>query len=817
MLRSLLALMGALIVILPSIARAEPKPEFLHGYALGHAYLRNQWTMVKLRVANQGDEATDLDAILTVRKRLHAVKYSKSFHLPPKCERTVWFYGQLGENQSYPVELINQNGAKVAEGAEWSNVLTSNRLLTLRMDDDEVLPSMAMYLGHRKGYRQDPDKDEESGFGGVGRGPLQGAIRRTATLSTRLPAFPDYWAGLDSISAVALGELAHKNWRPRQIRALKTWMRSGGVLLVFPGEHYERLEGSRLEELLPVQIFGSRRQNKLSLRGDRGNWDISLEDYVHVLETEKTDGDTVLTNGELPMVVEKRYGLGAIYFFAFPGPALDQWENRGTFLARLLRTHERLKPLSQTGLLEKGPEMLDEVAGAEVAPRSFVVYTLGGFFVLALVSLLTAHWVRRTELAWAVIVPAGVVVALISYRVGGSYREKVGFSLNEIAILSSSSESPLAFRSAILGLHTEETLRGEFVAGRQGVLFTSIARSEKEGGEFTTDFIEVSPRFRAKNMEIQAGAFPRYVVDSLVGVDEGLKAELQLGPDGLSGTVANRSNLNLDHCMMAINSYPFTSGQMQSLNPGSSVNVRLNAETMKSRGDFTTEVLLGTTSRTRKRIIKHLFTPIPTQPFNPWTRRLFLLGWPDRDFISESLEGTGKGNLTKRSISLMCVEATVKPAEAGQKVRIPRAFSIPALRPGRSPTAFRLTSYLGQTMPPETGLLFYLPPFASNVDVERATLHLQLDAYGQAVTVNGVDQETGEKVRLARLENPTGRRKISIPQAGRFQDNQHGMLVLDLTTEGLGQSGESTGQVTAVGGASWGMQSASVTLEGTAR
>lgn len=808
--------LSVLILAVSSVAWAEPQPEFLHGYTLGHAYLENQWTMVKLRVANTGDEPIDLNAVLTVRKQLHAVKYSKPFYLPARCERTVWFFGQLGRNQNYPVELQTRDGARVAEGAEWSNVLTSNRLLALRMDDDEMLPSMAMYLGQRRGYREKPGEEGEGGGPGVSQvGPLRGAIRRTATLSTRLPSFPDYWAGLDSISAVALGKLDHEDWRPRQIQALKTWLRSGGVLLAFPGQHYEGLAGSRLEELMPVNVFGSHRRKSLRLQGDRGAWDVPLEDYVHVLEMESEAGETILSDGELPMVVKKRYGLGAIYFFAFPGPALDQWEDRGTFLARILRTHERLKPLAQTGLLEKGPLMLDDVAGAEVAPRSFVVWSLGSFFVVAAISLLVAHLKGRTELAWVVIVPVGVGIALFSYHVGGQYREKVGLSINEIGLLSTSSDSPLAFRSAILGIHTLDTLEGEFVAGRQGVLFTSIARIKGEGGEFTTDFIEVSPTFRAKNLKIEAGAFPRYVVDSLVGLDQGVTAELQLGPEGLTGTVVNNTSMQLNNCMMAMNSYPFTQDQLVSLSPGQSSEVTLNETTMKSRGDFTTDALLGSASRTRKRIIEHLFTPLQTQPFNPWTERLFLLGWPEKNFISETLVGIGQEKLKPRSTALLCVEAVVHPAEAGQRVKIPRAFSIPRIRPGRSQTAFRLSSFLGQTMPPQTGLLFYLPPFASNVRLQRGQINLLLEAHGYEVTVRGVDQDTGEKVVLDTLPNPMGRKTIEISDASRFQDRKHALLVLEIQAGPILKPGQTVPSGRAAS-RSWGLQGASVTLEGVA-
>jgi hypothetical protein len=292
-------------------------------------------------------------------------------------------------------------------------------------------------------------------------------------------------------------------------------------------------------------------------------------------------------------------------------------------------------------------------------------------------------------------------------------------------------------------------------------------------------------------------------------------AELQLGPKGLTGTVANKTSMELKNCLMAINSYPFTQDQFVTLSPGESTEVTLNETTMKSRGDFTTDVLLGSASRTRKRIIEHLFTPLPTQPLNPWTRRLFFLGWPERSFISETLLGTGEQEPIVRSTSLLCVESIVRPAKPGEQVRIPRAFSIPALRPGRSTTAFRLSNFLGNTMPPQTGLLFYLPAFASNVRLARGDMHLLLDAYGYQITVRGVDQKSGERIDLEVLKNPSGRRTVEIPDASRFQDRMHGLLVLDLEARPILQPGEQSPTSPSTT-ASWGLQEASVSLEGVA-
>ncbi|MFP4176338.1 MAG: hypothetical protein ACLFT2_03855 [Candidatus Brocadiia bacterium] len=792
--------------------RADPEPEYIHGHTLGHAYLKQHWSKVLMNVSNPGEQGARLNSVLTVRDRLKSVKYSRPFYMPPGSERQVWFYAQLGDQKSYPVTLFDDQSKEISEGGQQSNVLSDGRMLILRIDQEEVLPSMAMYLGQREGYRKDPE-EEKSDWS-----PLSGSVRRTATLSTRQPDFPDYWAGLDSMSAVALGEVNHADWRPSQVNALRTWLHSGGVLLIFPGDNYRSLEGSPLEPFLPVEIYGSYQDNNVRLEGDQGEWEIQTEDYARIVESEVVDGRTLFRDGDLPMVVEKKVGLGSVYFIAVPGKVIDQWDARSMFLTQLLRGQERLKPMAQTGLLEKGPKMLDEVAGAEVAPRSFVVWTLGGFLLFAALTLGVAHWRHRNELAWVVIIPVGIVLAIVVYQVGRAYRRQVGSSINEIAVLSAGSGSPLAFRSAILGIHTERKLRCDFEAGEQGALFTSLETEEGDrGGEFTTRFIEVSPRFKARDMQIESGAFPRFVVDSVVDLEGGISADLQLGPDGVEGTITNNSPLNLEQGLMAINGYPFTPRSVESLSSGKSAEVVLDSRTMKSQGDFTTDAVLGSTSLTRKRIVEHLFSPPRTQPFSPWRDRLFLLAWPDRHFISETLHGAGE-DMVKRSQSLLCVETTISPAPPGEKVRLPHAFSTPAIRPGDGDKTFRLAQFLGETMPPKSGLMFYLPPFAWNVEINSAELMLLLDAYGYEIIIRGQNMDTGETVELARMENPDGRRRIEIPRASRFQDKERGTLMLQIEARPIDDGSDSAQSASQPQGQdAWSLREATVSVEGTAR
>ncbi len=778
-------------------AAADPSVNVLDASTLSKVYTREQWSMVLVDLENSGDEPTKLDVVLSVRKGLHEVNYVKRVYLPARCRRLAWFPAQLGPQKSYPLKLLNLAGGEVASSTELSYPLPWQRLLILTIDDRGVLPRLKLYVTEREAHQRKP------GVGG-------GAVRLTSTASTRLPDFPDRWAGLDSMSVVAMGPLDHEQWRPSQVDALVAWLESGGVLLFFPGTDIESLKGSRVEKLLPVRVFGSRKQNHLTLQDSLNRWEVPLKDYGDVLEVEVRQGETILRSGELPMVVRRRMGMGAIYFFAFPGSALDQWKQRGPLLARVLRSHERLKPFSQSGLADKGPEMLDDVAGAEVAPPSFVVITLGIFSIIVVLSLLVTRWRGRSEVAWAVIIPVGLVIAVIAYRVGVSYRKKVGLSLNEIAVLSTSSASSRAFKSAVLGIHTEKNLKGELVATCPNTLFTANTHGAREGGKVSREFLEVGPVLRLTNLRISGGDFPRYVVDSILDLGGSVVADLQLGEGGISGTITNNTPMELRNCLCAVNSYPYLVGD---LSPGQSVRVRFSDDNVKSKADFTAEAVLGSRSRTRKLIITNLFKTDQEHVFAPWAQRLFMLGWADRGFACEELLGVRGKDVTRRSISVLCVEVLVRPATAGTAVHIPRAFCTAALRPVGSFGTFGLSSLVATAMPTRAELHFYLPEFASNVEVSEAELHISARAPGYTLVVRGRDQQAGGAIELARWENPAGRESILIEGARRFQHTAKRALVLEL--EVIPVERESAGPAKQPPG--WSLREASVALRGIAR
>ena len=597
--------------------------------------------------------------------------------------------------------------------------------------------------------------------------------------------------GLNGIDMVAIGHADNRDWRPSQVAALERWVEDSGVLVLFPGPDFEALRDSPLEKLVPVRMFGTRKQNRVVLRRDTGGWEIPLSHYVDVIESEVCDGEVLLRDGGLPMVVKKRVGTGAVYFCAFPGSVLDQWEGRGMFLAWLLRGHGRGEPFADSQLLDSASGLLGEVAGTKVARPAFVVATLGGFFVLALVSLVWTGIKGRAERAWAVIIPVGLVLALVSYGVGRHYGEPVGLSINELAVVAAASGSSTAARNALLGVHSPTEFMGSLTAADEDALLAP-GGGATDRTSTASDVLETRPALRVRDVRVPARGFPHFTVASRVDMVGAVSAEFQLGEKGLGGTIVNNTDMALKDCLLCVNSYPYL---VKDLAPGQSVQMTLSDQNVRGRGAFAPQTVVGQRDRMRSQIIADLFSAGTMRGSTPWSVSLLLCGWPERKFIRESLTGGRQQSVTERSVSLLCIDAVVRPAEPGTTVLIPRAFCTTDSLLGEVALAAE-TALRGSG---EWALSILLPDFASNVVVEEAEVNLWARVPACELTVSGRDQESGGLVVLDRLRAPDGRIRVTVPDAKRFQDRSLNTLNLHIQARPIGAESASGAQGVPVG------------------
>jgi hypothetical protein len=609
------------------------------------------------------------------------------------------------------------------------------------------------------------------------------------------------------MAGMILGPLSEDALRPRQVQALRSWVEAGGILLLAPGSECDGLRGSPLEPLLPVRIFGARRKERLTLKGAGGLWQIPLWNPLDVVEVEPLAGTQVLyRDGELPMVVRRRFGRGAVCFMAFPAEALRLWPDRHALLADLLLEPEPLRPFRETELAVTGVARLGDVAGAKVASPGYVVASLGGYFLAAALVLWLLRRKGRAELAWAVILPLGLLVAFVSYRVGLKYQGQIGLSVNEFGIATGMAGSSRVLHTGLIGIHSVQETSGLLRAEEAGTL---LAGERGAGAEvFRAESFVTEPRFELRDCVTTPGGMTTYGARTMMDLEGNLEADLQLGKDGVSGTIRNATGMDLEDVMVVVGHYPVVVGNLPN---GQTRRVALSGGGggFGPRGDFSTSALLGSQERMRKAVVSSLHTPHGDIPSPSWLYRPHVLAWSLRPLSPVSFITTA-GKPTARGQTLLCLEAPVRPAAPGTKVTIPATFIPVDIRFGRR-GAFKPIDP-DTELDPRVTLGAFLPAFADNVSINRAVVQLSGSASGIGITLSGRDTKTGVLVRLKAGSFSGGRWEVEVKDAGRFFDTSLNALLLELQLEG----GQTEAGALALSQEPWYLRDASVTIHGTA-
>ncbi len=116
---------------------------------------------------------------------------------------------------------------------------------------------------------------------------------------------PRDWRGYAGVARLYLGRVNVGRMSSEQQRALTRWLAGGGTLVVLTGENFYLQDDPWLRELLPVQIEDVR---EIAVARARPN------------------SETLLREGELPLVVRGRFNQGWVYFSALDLSGRDEGE-----------------------------------------------------------------------------------------------------------------------------------------------------------------------------------------------------------------------------------------------------------------------------------------------------------------------------------------------------------------------------------------------------------------------------------------------------------------------------------------------------------
>lgn len=298
--------------------------------------------------------------------------------------------------------------------------------------------------------------DASTDFDALNRASLPSAASSLLLSSLDATTLPTLAAVLDNVDAIVLADFTTSTLKPAQLAALATWVNRGGVLIEVGGPAWQRTLGGLPPDLLPVAI-----QNASTLSpgtpllppdqqtATRDSIPVSTATLVQRgssgNRSERT-GETVLSSGAIPLLVQVHRGQGVICYIAFDPtqPPLLNWSGTSTLWGRIL-----LRTLGDRLLLSDVAPPYPGGPGAILA-RGGILPILQpniGFTVLLLTLLLITYalvlgpvrlWLvrrfKRPLWSWRIILSAIVVFSLLAYGIA-FYQHGASLIDNSISLI----------------------------------------------------------------------------------------------------------------------------------------------------------------------------------------------------------------------------------------------------------------------------------------------------------------------------------------------------------------------------------------------
>ena len=394
-------------------------------------FKEGRWIPVRVGLANQGP---DVEVLLEVFSRPAAAgrasQYSQSISLPAGARKdaALYVYPTAG-TRSLHIRLTVQD-----------RLISESELPLIGLSSSDTLVGVIAADPTPFNLMRNP-------VGQMGATRVEIAWLSAEDLPERGPAL----GGLD---ALIIDDQDTGTLSTAQRQALAAWVASGGRLLVCGGPNWQKTTAG-LTGLLPVDVTGTQLVASLESVGSYlGAGSGPPGETILAVGIPTADAEVFIEQGELPVALARRFGMGQIVFLAAdPTLApLDDWPATPSLYRALLLDGP---------YVPAGPLELQESSAAEAASLfpNLTLPPIGavcGFLVLYTFALGPLHYfllrrAKRRELAWITIPALVVVFSGVAIGVGSLSRGSRPV-LNRLAVVHVPAGAERAQVTGVLGI-----------------------------------------------------------------------------------------------------------------------------------------------------------------------------------------------------------------------------------------------------------------------------------------------------------------------------------------------------------------------------
>jgi len=508
--------------------------------------------------------------------------------------------------------------------------------------------------------------------------PVTGFARVAQLKPADLPEKPQAW---QSLSALIMSNIDTGTLTTEQKSALKSWLASGGTLLVTGGLKWQGTVAG-LKDFLPVEVNGTKNVNSLS----------ALQAYLK--DPNPLEAGTVLSIGQVheganvlveqagvPLLVQKPVGFGTVYYLAAdPGlQPLSGWAGNQDFYTQLLGFQPPIPRWSKASWYGYNANQALGAISELGLPSILYISCLMGIYVFVIgpLNYFVLRRFKRRELAWVTIPVLVIIFSFLAYGSGMFYRGATPI-LNRLVVAQAWDGVDQAHAHALVGIYspvrarydldsTEHFLPQPFTGGNANVQSSNNWTLVQEGSD------TVLPDVRVEIGGMQAVALEGDLPSLPISHD------LALTIDGtnpvVSGTIVNNSNVVLKDAMLVTpgawkklgNLLPNNSKQVSvSLTPGASGPDFYTVDPMTILNLDYSDIQSDVDSARRYSLLQNVLAPDYQRNDGNWG--IYLIGWVDQPVLPVELKDK-KSKTVDTMLYIHSLSPTLKPE--GGELKIP--------------------------------------------------------------------------------------------------------------------------------------------------
>ncbi|MBC8080148.1 MAG: hypothetical protein H7X86_07370 [Gorillibacterium sp.] len=270
--------------------------------------------------------------------------------------------------------------------------------------------------------------------GGLARDPdtlnflslIGGTSASVSPVSLGISTLPDDPMLLDGLDVLVFNDVATDTLADGQTQAITDWVRGGGTLILAGGPQYAKT-AKAFGSLAPLVYEGTQQVTSLSALEQKAGKPLKLTDPVSLATGRVKDGQVVLEQDGVPLLIKKTVGAGTIYSIAYDlaNPSLSAWNGNAPLWQGILGSHVNPNLNAHTGSWMNTLYSIDNALNLfpSIHPPKFKTLSLLFILYIFVVAPLLYFILKRLdkrEYAWGIIPIIAILSTAFIYSVGAS-------------------------------------------------------------------------------------------------------------------------------------------------------------------------------------------------------------------------------------------------------------------------------------------------------------------------------------------------------------------------------------------------------------